>query len=659
MCISRGNSAFRPSRRERNKRSQRAPVPGAHPEKAGKGQCGRRLRADVFEVPANTGKMRAVLDLWSLWQRGLWAETLVARRDLAAGRPLRTTIPASGEALEPEIAASKARVGAALQQMIRAQAIAALASWLTHRQTEMRDAIERQYQLARWRGPAKRRFSTLPEARQQALKVEIASLRHELQAINAQRAWFIEPRIAVMRRRDVGIDDPRASELIPVSAHARRLARAMILGLMAHHRWPRFERLAMRLDERAGFDQGGQRLWLEPADPGGLMAWWLHLKPRGVGTSTLLPIRGWGRDREDDFGPRGSGQFRPGALGKTVNIILDEDGRLKIALTRDVTDAFARARACYCPRMEVLGLDFGLRALFASSAGDLIGRGFLGKIRPLAERAAAEAARMQKAGRRPKANKLYQTLVLRLREQIETEVNRALNYMVALHRPRVLAVERLDFRGSGLGARINRILTNCGRGAVARKLVDLHQRLGIEVHEVDPAYTSQTCSSCGYCDKRSRKGTEFRCRFCGLRMHADVNGARNIAQAAAYAVAQVVSEPSADHGAREAGGRSALRSGSPPAGWRQRRRALPKPRARPRSLLLRELVRRFDESHPELVAVSRLTRMRSREPGARESAPDPRLTNPYWRRFSLRVEGQSKPGRNVRVVASAAATQSP
>ena len=81
---------------------------------------------------------------------------------------------------------------------------------------------------------------------------------------------------------------------------------------------------------------------------------------------------------------------------------------------------------------------------------------------------------------------------------IETEVNRALNHAVALYRPRVLSVEKLDFRGSGLSRRMNRLLTNCGRGAVTKKLAGLNERYSIEIHEVEPAYTSKTCSGCGY-----------------------------------------------------------------------------------------------------------------------------------------------------------------
>jgi len=46
---------------------------------------------------------------------------------------------------------------------------------------------------------------------------------------------------------------------------------------------------------------------------------------------------------------------------------------------------------------------------------------------------------------------------------------------------------------------------------------------------VDPKYTSQTCSKCGYVDKENRTTqASFECLKCGHKEHADVNAARNI-----------------------------------------------------------------------------------------------------------------------------------
>ncbi|WJQ10980.1 transposase [Geobacillus stearothermophilus] len=53
---------------------------------------------------------------------------------------------------------------------------------------------------------------------------------------------------------------------------------------------------------------------------------------------------------------------------------------------------------------------------------------------------------------------------------------------------------------------------------------------GIRVEWVNPTYTSQTCR-CGYRDKGNRNGIRFQCQACGYAIHADLNGAINIAKA--------------------------------------------------------------------------------------------------------------------------------
>jgi putative transposase len=53
---------------------------------------------------------------------------------------------------------------------------------------------------------------------------------------------------------------------------------------------------------------------------------------------------------------------------------------------------------------------------------------------------------------------------------------------------------------------------------------------GCRVVGVDPRHTSQTCSRCGFQDRRNRVSQAvFRCRSCGFELHADLNGSRNVA----------------------------------------------------------------------------------------------------------------------------------
>jgi putative transposase len=68
-----------------------------------------------------------------------------------------------------------------------------------------------------------------------------------------------------------------------------------------------------------------------------------------------------------------------------------------------------------------------------------------------------------------------------------------------------------------------------GTAANAGKLARLRETKGIITTVVNPAYTSQMCSSCGYVSKGNRKSqASFKCLCCGHKLNADVNAARNI-----------------------------------------------------------------------------------------------------------------------------------
>ena len=55
------------------------------------------------------------------------------------------------------------------------------------------------------------------------------------------------------------------------------------------------------------------------------------------------------------------------------------------------------------------------------------------------------------------------------------------------------------------------------------------KRAGVTLMEVDPRYSSQTCSACGHCERSNRKSQErFCCQCCGLEANADVNAALNL-----------------------------------------------------------------------------------------------------------------------------------
>ncbi|WP_153804939.1 zinc ribbon domain-containing protein [Nocardia sp. SYP-A9097] len=111
---------------------------------------------------------------------------------------------------------------------------------------------------------------------------------------------------------------------------------------------------------------------------------------------------------------------------------------------------------------------------------------------------------------------------------MRNEVGRLLNQLAAQD-IREIVVEKLDFRCGGLSKRLHRIVSRAGRVAVTAKLASLTETAGITVTETNPAHTSRACSGCIYVDARNRTSQKrFRCRFCGKKLLADINAARNI-----------------------------------------------------------------------------------------------------------------------------------
>jgi putative transposase len=273
---------------------------------------------------------------------------------------------------------------------------------------------------------------------------------------------------------------------------------------------------------------------------------------------------------------------RVGDLAGSVQVNCDRAGKMTFGVVTDIGAACAAGRAAYDGAGEI-ALDFGLTTLFGTSEGQLLGQDWLKRLRQFDKTISLIAASQQRAGKKPRESKRYCAWVERLRGFLKTEVNRVLNKLVRDRRPKDLVLERLDFRNPELSRQLNRIIGNCGRSVLKAKLAALEQEKGITSTEVNPAYTSRKCGSCGYVDTRNRPGGErFRCLFCGRKKHADLNAPINISQ------------------------RRALVDG---ALWMNKA-----------SVLAHE-VAAFMAAHPE---------MRKRHAGQRGLPADPRWSNPYF-----------------------------
>jgi len=210
--------------------------------------------------------------------------------------------------------------------------------------------------------------------------------------------------------------------------------------------------------------------------------------------------------------------------GKECNVTqlhLDRDEKLVIRRVVEKDNAPLRQEG------KDIGIDWGLKSLVATSEGQLLGLSLYPWLKERDQELVELTRSLQRQGVRPRSSRRFRSLQRRIRQYVKNEVGRVLNRL-AEQDIRSITCEHLDFRGGGLSRRTRVIVSRAGRGAFKQKLADLTENHGIEVHEVNPAYTSKQCSGCGLVADNQRKGSSFQCLHCGKALHADVNAARNI-----------------------------------------------------------------------------------------------------------------------------------
>jgi putative transposase len=503
-------------------------------------------RASVVPHFANRAKQATLRTLFRARRRCAAAQAASEWRYLYAGGRL-----------EPMRAdrAGFAHVTGTQGQMVRAQVCGAIDSWLSNRQNEVRDLVTR---------------SSLP-----------ADRKHRLHTLNSLKAWYWPTSVTVLMR-----SGPEKGQ--PIPAEDRALLRALMRHLRRTHRRPSFNRLNIVMDSRGAT--------VEAPKTATHHAQWLSVSTLTRGARVQIPL-----------GTYDYLEGREGARANTIQINETRDGAMQVVFLYDQTAACQTSRAAYAERVATaraaglglpsLSLDLGLRFLFGTNAGDLVGRGWGDRLTYYDARLTRLAAYRQQHGLKVRSPR-YDRYVRAMAGMITSEINRVLNRLVAVHTPETLVLETLNFRASGLSRRMNRLLSRIGQRAIAAKRQDLQERYGIAVIEVPAAYSSQECHKCQYVDPRNRDGERVRCFWCGQQSHADVNAPKVTDQR-----------------------RSLVTQTTGPVTTRAQRDAF-----------LGERVRAFTERFPFERTQAPPSVPWGRTSGrAQGRPPDPRLSNPYFR----------------------------
>jgi putative transposase len=92
----------------------------------------------------------------------------------------------------------------------------------------------------------------------------------------------------------------------------------------------------------------------------------------------------------------------------------------------------------------------------------------------------------------------------------------------------LLAVEALMVRSMIKNPRLAKSIADASWSMFFSHLLDKAEEAGRVVVRVNPAFTSQTCSTCGHCQPLPLSVRVYDCPVCGLVLHRDHNGSLNI-----------------------------------------------------------------------------------------------------------------------------------
>lgn len=245
---------------------------------------------------------------------------------------------------------------------------------------------------------------------------------------------------------------------------------------------------------------------------------WLRISTLEAGRPIRVPITLYGRARET------LSQFPKFCTGVTLN---KRDGQWYATFVVERRGPKAWPSA-------VIGVDIGMVSIISTSGGQRYGQ-ISPELRRRVERATEKHRRKQKLNACLK-RKNKPTVDLgdnRTNAFSRNEIGRALNQMLdELLKGSAVALERLSVKDMRFKSRqMNRVLRASQLGYVRDKLKFKLDERGIRYRSVQPAYSSQQCSHCGFTFSLNRRSqAEFRCLWCGYEANADENAAANLAE---------------------------------------------------------------------------------------------------------------------------------
>ncbi len=189
---------------------------------------------------------------------------------------------------------------------------------------------------------------------------------------------------------------------------------------------------------------------------------------------------------------------------------------------------------------DIIGVDFGVTSIAVTSDNQAFSGAKVEQVRQKyhyqRQILQQKASKQSQSGKRPRSiHKLIKRVSGReqnFRKLTNHEISKKL-VLNAKDTNRAIAIEDISKIKKGLKKRFpknQRAKISGWSFFQLRSFIEYKSKLhGVPIIAVNPAYTSQTCSNCGHCEKENRKSqADFVCVQCNFHISADFNASKNI-----------------------------------------------------------------------------------------------------------------------------------
>lgn len=184
---------------------------------------------------------------------------------------------------------------------------------------------------------------------------------------------------------------------------------------------------------------------------------------------------------------------------KTNTLLVKRTGEIELVYQRPFT---------YKDQGETLGIDIGRNKIFVTSNNEMNNA-----IKLLIDICS-----------RTHGSKKQQSLVRRYKQFIDW----AIRHGIDLTKIKTINLE--DLRGIKYKKKYGRFHHHWNHAHIKKRLQGWALENDVLSRDINPAYTSQICISCGHVHQLNRHSEEFKCLACGNMLDADFNAAINIAR---------------------------------------------------------------------------------------------------------------------------------